>query len=336
MPPVCIENTATMTLIEQIALPVKDFLEQFEREYKNAFRTTSPIISPAIAHLKKSRGKQLRPLLVALSARLFSHSFSAKTLSSALLLELLHAASLIHDDVIDEAHTRRGEPTLNAIYSNHKAVLIGDYLLSKAFLYAIETSGIEEMRIAASVGKYLSEGELEQIDAASQRAIDEGLYYSFIEKKTARLFEAAMVLGALSVQAPPHYLAAVATIGLKVGIAFQIRDDILDYISESQLGKPSVNDLPEGKVTLPLIYAHKVASQEQKAHIEHLIQKAPTHPQAIQELLQIAEESGGIAYAQEQLECRLGEALLSLDLLPQNEATEAIRLFITYLKERKF
>ncbi|MCI6154449.1 MAG: polyprenyl synthetase family protein [Bacteroidales bacterium] len=323
-----------MNVIEQIARPIADYRLAFEDEYAKAFVAESPMVAQSIEKIAATRGKHIRPILVGLVASLQGKSPNAQTVSCAVLLEMLHAASLIHDDVIDQATLRRGKPTLNAFYDNHAAVLVGDYILSIAFLRAIETGGTELMRTVANVGKQLSEGELLQIQVATERIIDEKNYYSVIEKKTATLFEACAALGMYSVNAAPEDLFKAVQLGKHLGIAFQLRDDIFDYVPGAEVGKPVGNDLKEGKITLPLIYLYNQAEPDRKVHIESLLDQVETDEKAIAELIRMVRQSEGINYAQKRLEEELAKALEILRSFPNSPANESLVLLTEYLGKR--
>ncbi len=323
-----------MNVIEQIARPIADYRLAFEDEYAKAFVAESPMVAQSIEKIAATRGKHIRPILVGLVASLQGKSPNAQTVSCAVLLEMLHAASLIHDDVIDQATLRRGKPTLNAFYDNHAAVLVGDYILSIAFLRAIETGGTELMRTVANVGKQLSEGELLQIQVATERIIDEKNYYSVIEKKTATLFEACAALGMYSVNAAPEDLFKAVQLGKHLGIAFQLRDDIFDYVPGAEVGKPVGNDLKEGKITLPLIYLYNQAEPDRKMHIESLLDQVETDEKAIAELIRMVRQSEGINYAQKRLEEELAKALEILRSFPNSPANESLVLLTEYLGKR--
>lgn len=323
-----------MNVIEQIARPIADYRLAFEDEYAKAFVAESPMVAQSIEKIAATRGKHIRPILVGLVASLQGKSPNAQTVSCAVLLEMLHAASLIHDDVIDQATLRRGKPTLNAFYDNHAAVLVGDYILSIAFLRAIETGGTELMRTVANVGKQLSEGELLQIQVATERIIDEKNYYSVIEKKTATLFEACAALGMYSVNAAPEDLFKAVQLGKHLGIAFQLRDDIFDYVPGAEVGKPVGNDLKEGKITLPLIYLYNQAEPDRKVHIESLLDQVETDEKAIAELIRMVRQYEGINYAQKRLEEELAKALEILRSFPNSPANESLVLLTEYLGKR--
>ena len=325
-----------MNIIEQIVRPIEDYRLAFEEEYARAFVAESPIVAQSIEKITATRGKHIRPILMGLLVSLQGKVPSQRTVSCAVLIEMLHMASLIHDDVIDQAPLRRGQPTLNAFYDNHSAVLVGDYILSIAFLRAAEIGGSSLIRTVANLGKHLSEGELLQIQVATDCIIDEENYFSIIEKKTATLFEACAALGMYSVDAEAEELLKVMQLGRHLGIAFQLRDDIFDYTMEAEVGKPVGNDLKEGKITLPLIYIYKQADCDQKERIKSLLERVESDEKAIAELLRMAHQFGGVAYAQKRLEEELSKALDILRSFPNSPANQSLVLLAEYLGKRTY
>lgn len=326
----------SMNIIEQIVLPIEDYRLAFEEEYARAFVTESSIVAQSIEKITATRGKHIRPILMGLLVSLQGKEPNQRTVSCAVLLEMLHMASLIHDDVIDQAPLRRGRPTLNAFYDNHSAVLVGDYILSIAFLRAAEIGGSSLIRTVANLGKHLSEGELLQIQVATEHTIDEKNYFSIIEKKTATLFEACASLGMYSIGAEPKELLKMTQLGRHLGIAFQLRDDIFDYTKEAEVGKPVGNDLKEGKITIPLIYVYNQADANLKEQIKNLLDKVESDEKAIAELLQIAHQFGGIDYAQKRLEEELSKALDILRSFPNSPANNSLVLLTEYLGKRTY
>ena len=325
-----------MNIIEQIVQPIEDYRLAFEEEYAQAFVTESSIVAPSIEKITATRGKHIRPILMGLLVSLQGKEPNQRTISCAVLLEMLHMASLIHDDVIDQAPLRRGKPTLNAFYGNHSAVLVGDYILSIAFLRAAEIGGSSLIRTVANLVKHLSEGELLQVQFATEHTIDEKNYFSIIEKKTATLFEACAALGMYSVDANAEELLKVTQLGRHLGIAFQLRDDIFDYTKESEVGKPVGNDLKEGKITLPLIYVYNQADANLKEQIKNLLDKVESDEKAIADLLQMAHQFGGIDYAQKRLEEELSKALTILRSFPNSPANNSLVLLTEYLGKRTY
>ncbi|MDR3250462.1 MAG: polyprenyl synthetase family protein, partial [Tannerella sp.] len=245
-----------MKEIIQIARPVIAEFDRFKRDFSNTLECENPLLKSAIEHVLRTNGKHVRPLLLLLSAKAFGN-VTEITQKAALIFEILHTASLIHDDVVDETKQRRGVPSLNAIFDNRIAVLTGDYILAIAILKATEAGSLALIRIIAEVCRELSEGELTQLDNADKYSIDEDEYFVMIRKKTAALISACAEMGAISAGASADIAAKFRIFGEYLGYCFQIKDDIFDYYDDKNIGKPTKNDILEGKITLPLIYALK-------------------------------------------------------------------------------
>lgn len=326
-----------MNVLRKIAQPIEAFHQEFETSFANSFQNTSGLVQEALTHVNGTTGKHIRPLLLGLCAGMCGSTPSEKSVNAAVLLELLHSASLIHDDVIDQSPRRRGALTLNAIYSNHVAVLVGDYLLSVAFMQATESGSKELMKIAASVGKALSEGELRQIEAAQDsKMTTEEQYINIIEKKTAALFEAFAFLGARSVEASGEQLLLCSSIGKNLGYAFQIKDDIFDYTPSKEIGKPTSNDILEGKITLPLICAYQKASAEEQEKMRSCIEKAPSNEEALQELMNYVHKFDALSLAHEKLLLyteRAKEAILRFEDSPYRHSMLQL---VDFLVERNY
>lgn len=253
----------------------------------------------AVHQLSASTGKMIRPIMTSLMAGLYTDPLPEKTIDSAILLELIHTATLIHDDVIDEASRRRGRPTLNAIFDNRVAVLMGDFVLSSALIGAIQTRDLRIIGIVSAIGRELTEGEIRQFETAEHVVLDEEVYLEVIRQKTAVLFRSCAEIAGITVEASPEEIDLLADCGEYLGMAFQIRDDIFDYYS-SDVGKPVGNDIREGKVTLPLLHTLIVdggTSPEGQKALELLRAKA-LDEDAIAYLIAFAKERGGIAYAE--------------------------------------
>lgn len=326
-----------MSILNDIAQPIEDFRRDFEEAFTCSVTSDTPLIQEALEHISVTSGKHIRPLLLGLCAALCGGKPSERSVRSAVLLELLHSSSLIHDDVIDQSPLRRGRSTLNAIYDNHVAVLVGDYILSVAFMQATESGDEELMRIAASVGKQLSEGELQQIAAAQSSDITtEEEYIQIIEKKTAALFEAVALLGARSVDAPLELVMRCASIGKDLGFAFQIKDDIFDYSPLVNVGKPTGNDILEGKITIPLIHTYRQASERDKEYIREYIALAPTDEQALQQLMQMVTAANSLDYARELLLSYTSRAKEKICLFPDSPARRALLSMVDFLIERNY
>ncbi len=319
----------------QLLVPIADFVEEFEQDFKRSLQSDAPVLSHALEHLQLSSGKHIRPIIVGLCAQLCAGQTNEQTLSAALVIELLHTASLIHDDVIDWSDTRRGQPTLNALYSNHQAVLMGDYVLSTAFLELVSREHNPEMlRVVAQAGRNLSIGELMQLSLSKAHTYREEDYYAVVDRKTGALFEASAKLGALSVDASAEQVERCGRLGQLMGRAFQLQDDLFDYDKHQDVGKPTGHDLIEGKVSLPLLYVLNQAAPKERDEIISYLQQ-PIGSDAIDYLLRIARERGGIDYTERQIQHIHQEAIDLLRSFAPSDTRETLERFITLLGERQ-
>ncbi len=289
-----------MISLKTIQEPVKEFVDEFENLFKNSLSSRSEWVGIAIDLLNKSTGKRVRPLLCALIAKCCAGNTNKNTLEAALVVELLHTATLIHDDVIDESKLRRGTQTLNAIFDNRVAVLLGDYVLSSAMIRAMSLEELRIIQMIAKLGKDMTEGEIWQKERADKKATDEATYMEIIRLKTARLFSVCAELGAISVAASASEQANAARIGELLGYSFQIRDDIFDYFSDD-VGKPTGNDLREGKITLPLLYALNNSNAAELAKCNEILQKPSYTEEDIEFLSHFAIEKGGVEHAYQRM-----------------------------------
>jgi octaprenyl-diphosphate synthase len=288
-----------------------------------------------VNHVFNVNGKRLRPILVFLSAKLCS-SISEATYHAAVTVELLHTATLVHDDVVDESSMRRGQPSANAVFDNRRSVLVGDYILSSALHESLKTENLEVIHIIAELGKTLAEGELNQYALANEIIIDEREYFKVIDKKTASLMRACTQIGAITANAPQPVIEKLGELGQKLGICFQIRDDIFDYY-KTDVGKPTGNDIREGKITLPLIYALNFAPKEISEEMRAIINRKDYSPENIEKLHQFAKQHGGIQYAFDKMEEYLIEAERIIKELPfGNEYKQMMELLLVYLRGRQF
>ncbi len=314
---------------------LRDELNQFNSYLRKALETDNTRISDIVRHAFKVDGKRIRPMLVFLVAKCCGEITPA-TYHGAVTVELLHTATLIHDDVVDEALTRRGQPSANAVFDNKRSVLAGDYVLSSALVESVKTENLEIIGIISELGKNLAEGELNQYSLANEIIIDEKEYYKVIDKKTASLLYACAKIGAITAGADRFTIEEFGKVGRILGIAFQIRDDIFDYY-KADVGKPTGNDIREGKITLPLIYALKNAPQEVSDEMMNIIRSFDFSPENIEILLDFAKRNGGIEYAQKTMETLLDEAeqiIKSVSI--NNEFKIMLNLLVMYLKNRLF
>lgn len=283
--------------LDKIKAPVNKYVDSYNQKTKEVLSSKSEILASAIEKLERNSGKQIRSIITMLIASLFDDKLREETIDAAVSLELIHSATLIHDDVIDEAKTRRGEPSLNSIFDNRISVLIGDFIFSSALIGAIACKDLRVIALISEAGKDLSEGEILQYETATSALINEDRYLEVINQKTATLFRSSALLACYTSKVSDKECSIMAEFGENLGMAFQIRDDIFDYY-KGDVGKPTGNDIREGKVTLPLIYAlsKKESSEKQKARID-IIKSQDYSTQNIATLIEFAKEEGGIDYA---------------------------------------
>ncbi len=322
-----------MDRLTQLRTYVGDFISEFDAAFSHSLASDTRWLKQAIDLLNKATGKQVRPLLIGLIAKACGYEPTKKTIEAAVLLELIHTATLIHDDVIDSSGLRRGQATLNAIFDNRVAVLMGDFVLSSAMMRAIELGDVNIMAVISYIGRELSEGEIHQFEVADEIVLDEEVYYSVIKQKTATLFRAAAELAVISVGGDSCQRDKCGRIGELLGYAFQIRDDIFDYYA-NDVGKPTGNDIREGKITLPLLYALSIPSVKQKYCLD-LISKKQFEKENLNLLTQFAIECGGIDYATAKMNDFLGEAATLIDQLPNREAGLQLQSLAKFICDRR-
>ncbi len=318
---------------------IKGFLQEelliFNQYLNDSIKSKNPHVIDMTSYLLNSNGKRLRPTLVLLTARACG-KIIPETYHGAATVELLHTATLVHDDVIDKSDFRRGKRSINAIYDNTSAVLIGDFLLSTALAESVKTKNFEIIRIISKLGQNLAEGELAQFNLARDIIINEEDYFDVIDKKTASLLRASLAIGAITGGASAETVSQFVHLGGLLGISFQIKDDIFDYFSED-VGKPTGNDIREGKITLPLIYALNNAPASVADSMMQIIKSRNYSDKNIQTLLNFAKEYKGVEYANKKMDVLLLEAeeivsSFSLD----DDIKMYMNLFITYLRDRSY
>jgi octaprenyl-diphosphate synthase len=317
----------------KIEAPVRKELEAFNTEFASALNSDTRRLQTAIDTILSSTGKHVRPILLLLSAKACG-KVTDNSVSSAVLIELLHTATLIHDDVVDETKERRGKPSLNAVYDNKVSVLVGDYLLSSALIRAFNTGSMEIVAIVSNLGKDLSEGEIKQMETAEESILDEDCYLQVIYKKTAVLLAACAKIGAISANAEKTQVEALDRYGKLIGYAFQIKDDIFDYYKNNDIGKPTGNDIREGKITLPLLHALKTTIGEERDRLLDIILKKNFTSENIEKLIRFAKDNGGIEYAEKRMNDFHQQAIEQLSILPESEAKEALKNLADYIIER--
>lgn len=318
---------------------IRDFLQEelelFNTYLRESIKSDNPRISGIIDYVFNTNGKRLRPMLVLLVAKACGQIIP-ETYHGAVTVELLHTATLIHDDVIDKSDMRRGRHSVNAVFDNTKAVLVGDYLLSSALTESVKTKDLNIVRIMSELGKSLAEGELVQFSLAEEILIDEASYFQVIEKKTASLLRASTTIGAITGGASPEIVSEFNRLGGILGICFQIRDDIFDYY-KNDVGKPTGNDIREGKLTLPLIYALQHAPSNLSDEILQIIQSRDYSDENIEKVLDFAKEEGGVEYAYEKIRQLLNEAEEIISkLVIDDQLKDLLRLLLIYLNNRKY
>ncbi|MDR1330568.1 MAG: polyprenyl synthetase family protein [Tannerella sp.] len=322
-----------MKELEQIKKPVSEALEQFENAFARALSSDVESIRSAIDALHHSSGKHVRPLLLLLSAGACGRVTPA-AVQSAVLIELLHTASLIHDDVVDDTCQRRGTPSLNTVYGNAVAVLVGDFILSSMIVRALGTVDRQIVEMIASLSRSMVEGEIRQLDNTGETVLSEKEYFAVLEKKTAGLLSSCTEIGAITAGAPADMQTRCRTFGDLLGLCFQIKDDIFDYFDGAGIGKPSGNDIREGKVTLPLLYAMDSAPAEEKAPYLHMLRQKQFTPENIAALIRFAKEKGGIEYAERRMYEYRTNAVEIISTLPRSEARDSLLLLADYIVTR--
>ena len=280
-----------------IKRPITGDLNDFSKLFSDALSHSNGLLASVLEHIKKRTGKQMRPILILLIAKNYG-KISYVTQHSAVGLELLHTASLVHDDVVDESAERRGQKSVNAQYNNKVAVLVGDYLLSTALLHVSLTHNDLIVQNLAELGRTLAKGEILQLTNIDNRDLSEDVYYQVIEQKTAALFESCCAIGALSANASPEQIELAKKFGHNLGIIFQIKDDIFDYYDSDEIGKPTGNDMAEGKLTLPAIYALNSTANETMLNIARKVKDGNVSQDEIKQLVDFTKEYGGIDYAE--------------------------------------
>ena len=324
-----------MNKLDQIKQPIEAEIKEFEPRFRASMKSRVSLLDKIMHYIIKRKGKQMRPMFVFLSAKAFGET-TESTYRAAAMIELLHTATLVHDDVVDDSSKRRGFFSINAIWKNKIAVLVGDYLLSKGLLLAVENEEFELLRIMSSSVKEMSEGELLQIEKARKLDITEKVYYEIIRQKTATLIASCCASGANSVGMEKEVIEKMRLFGEYTGIAFQIKDDLFDYGSDGEtIGKPTGIDIKEKKMTLPLIFALNNATSSDKRRITKIVKKYNGDKKKVKEVIQFVIETGGIEYAQRAMHSYKDKALAILKEFEQNEANKALAELVIYTTERK-
>ena len=322
-----------MSLLDDIRKPVDKEMGEFESYFGRTMKSNIPLLKIILNYIIRRKGKQMRPLLVFLTARL-NGDISESTFVAATLIELLHTASLVHDDIVDDAHERRGAFSVNALWNSKIAVLVGDYLLSKGLLISVEKARYDMLEIVSEAVKSMVEGELLQIQKARKLNIKEEDYYKIIISKTAALVSACTATGARSVTEDPDIIQLMKDFGENIGMAFQIRDDILDYEVNGLTGKKIGNDIKERKITLPLINSLELASSLEKRHILSIVRSRKKTKSEINEVIDFVRNTGGLEYAELKMNQYRDKALAILDSYPESDVRNSLKMFANYTTTR--
>ena len=324
-----------MDYLSVIKHPILSELTDFVELFNRSLSHTDGMLSQALDHIRQRAGKRMRPMLILLMAKSVGR-VSDVTLHAAVGLELLHTASLVHDDVVDESGERRGQQSVNQLYDNKVAVLVGDYILSTALLHISYTHNETIVRYLAELGRTLSNGEILQLSNIHARDISEESYYQVIRQKTAALFEACCAIGTLSGGAPEEERENATMFGRNLGMIFQLRDDIFDYYDQSRIGKPTGNDMAEGKLTLPAIYALNSTHNEEMLAIAYKVKNGSVSKEEIARLVAFTKEHGGIEYAERRMWEMHAEALTFIEREVEDEDLKSsLRAYLDFVIERE-
>ena len=337
-------NATTTDILTQIRRPIDGEMQQFSALLTEALTHDDGLLGQALAYIRQRKGKQMRPMLILLMAKNFAGRYGVEatqgsgvavnesTLRAGVGLELLHTASLVHDDVVDESDQRRGQRSMNAVYDNKVAVLVGDYILSTALLNVSLTRNCDIVSYLSQLGQTLANGEILQLTSNGSEQISEEAYYKVIKQKTAALFEACCAMGAMSVGAPKEVVDAARLFGQNLGIIFQIRDDIFDYNDNAEIGKPTHNDMVEGKLTLPAIHALLAHGTPEMLAAAQRVKQREASREDIDALVAFAKANGGIAYAERVMESYRTECLAFVEGYVNDSALrDALVAYVDYV-----
>ena len=326
--------TALMISLDHIKAPIAEEMKVFERKFRESMKSSVPLLEKITYYIVKRKGKQIRPMFVFLSAGICG-GINESTYRAASMIELLHTATLVHDDVVDDSNERRGFFSVNALWKNKIAVLVGDYLLSKGLLLSVDNSDFQLLKIVSDSVREMSEGELLQIEKARRLDIQESIYFDIIRQKTATLIASCCASGAASAGSSQEVVSKMKQIGEDIGIAFQIKDDLFDYESNSAIGKPTGIDIKERKMTLPLIYTLANSSSAQKRNIIHIIKNHNTDPARVEEVISIVNAGNGIKYAESKMIEYREKAMVALSEFPDSPYKKSFIDLVQFTTERK-
>ncbi|UBM62612.1 polyprenyl synthetase family protein [Candidatus Sulfidibacterium hydrothermale] len=323
-----------MSRLREIKKPIAEEIKAYHKVFRETIRSKVPLLDIIMKYILKTKGKEIRPVIVLYTAKMMG-GITETTYYAATLIELLHTATLVHDDVVDDSNKRRGLLSINALWKNKIAVLAGDYLLAKGLLLAVETKNPHLLEFVSKATRDMSEGELLQIEKARKLDISEDIYFEIIRKKTASLLASCFATGALSVTNNREAIDKLWKIGELTGIAFQIMDDLLDYKKTSVTGKPTGIDIKEKKITLPLLFLLKNSDKKQQRRIIRTIKHQNKNPQKVEELIRQVRESGGLEYARKKMMEYKEEAIRLLGDFPENEGRKALEEIIHFTINRE-
>lgn len=323
-----------MSILTEIRKPVEKEMADFEAYFNRTMTSEIPLLKIILNYILRRKGKQMRPLLVFLTAGL-NGRISEPTYVAATLIELLHTASIVHDDVVDDANERRGALSINALWNSKIAVLVGDYMLSKGLLISVEKSRYEMLEIVSDAVRSMAEGELLQIQKSRKNSIKEEDYFRIIRSKTSALIAACAATGTRSVTSDPEIIRNMKNFGENIGTAFQIRDDLLDYEGNGLAGKTFGNDIKEKKITLPLIYALDHVDKTVKKRLLSIVKSSKKSKAEINEVINTVKEAGGLEYSELKMNEYRDKALAILDRYPPSDVRESLRRFVLYTTSRE-
>ncbi len=321
-----------MNNLDQIKAPIDEHLKVFESKFREAMRSSVPLLDTIMTYIVKRKGKQIRPIFVFFSASLFN-GVNESTYRAASLVELLHTATLVHDDVVDDSDERRGFFSINALWKNKIAVLVGDYLLSRGLLLSVENKDYHLLEIVSTAVKEMSEGELLQIEKTRNLNLSEEVYFDIIRKKTASLIASCCAIGAASAGANPEQVEQMRLFGEKAGIAFQMKDDLLDY-GDEDIGKPTGIDLKEKKLTLPIIYTLNNADKATRNRIINIIKNEHHKKAKVTEVVNYVNSHNGIAYTRDKMNAIKQEALDILNQMPESTFKPSMQALVDFIIDR--
>ena len=322
-----------MDKLASIRQPIKEELSYFEQHFNKTMDTKVPLLDIILKYMIRRKGKQIRPMFVFLTAKMLGE-IKDSAFTAASLIELLHTATLIHDDVVDDSYKRRGYFSINALWKSKISVLVGDYLLSRGLLLAVEKKEYAQLEIVSNAVREMSEGELLQVKKSRKIYIDENEYFEIIKKKTASLISSCTSCGARAAGSDAETIQKFKELGEKIGLAFQIKDDLLDYQNSTKIGKPTGNDIREKKVTLPLIYALQNAGEKPQKTIKKAFGKKSKTKTEVQKIVDFAEQYNGIKAAEEKMYALKNEALKMLEEFEDNEAKKGLIELVNFTVER--